>query len=215
MKQNGQNKPSATIFRDAFILFIITLVAGLCLGFVYQITKEPIAKAEEGRKQKAYQQVFPGAAFEETEELKAFTINSADYFNGENIKGTEISEIRQAVDESGTLLGYVLTFVGKEGYGGNITMSMGINTEGGITGISVLSMSETPGLGAKCTDKSFTDQFSGIQADSIVYTKTGKSADNEIDALSGATITTNAVTDAINSARKFMREQVLPGREGR
>lgn len=186
-----------TLLGDAIALFAITLVAGCLLGAVYQVTKQPIKDAEEKAKQEAYQAVFTEASsFDQNEEISGKIDNSQG--------GAEISEILEAKDSSGTLLGYVLSFSSKEGYGGDIKLSMGVDLNGTITGLEVLSMSETAGLGANCTSDEFKGQFKGIQSSEIIYTKSGKSKGNEIDALSGATITTKAVTNAVNNALSFV-----------
>lgn len=76
---------------------------------------------------------------------------------------------------------------------------MGVQADGTLNGISFLSISETPGLGMKADTDEFKNQFVGKQTDAIVYTKTGASADNEIDAISGATITSSCVTNGVNA----------------
>lgn len=191
------SKKKDTMLGDALKLFIITLIAGSLLGLVYQVTKQPIADAKEKAKQEAYQKVFSEAAsFEKEEALNAAIDNST--------AGVYITEILLAKDSQGTDVGYVLSFGSKEGYGGVIDCSMGVDLNGTITGFEVLSMGETAGLGANCTSEEFKSQFAGIQSGEIVYTKTGKMAENEIDALSGSTITTSAVTNAVNNALNFV-----------
>lgn len=186
-----------TLLGDAIALFVITLVAGCLLGSVYQVTKQPIKDAEERKKQEAYKAVFTEAAsFEANDGLTGQIDNSTP--------GAQISEVLEAKDDSGSLLGYVLSFSSKEGYGGEIKLSMGVDLTGAITGLEVLSMSETAGLGANCTSDEFKGQFTGIKSNEIIYTKSGKSADNEIDAIGGATITTKAVTNAVNNALAFV-----------
>ena len=106
-------------------------------------------------------------------------------------------------------IGYVASFTAKEGYGGDISLSMGVAADGTITGLEVLSASETAGLGANCTTDAFKSQFAGINSERVEYTKMGKSADNEIDALSGATITTKAITKAVNSLLLFLHTSVM------
>ncbi len=191
------NKKKDTMFGDAIKLFAITLIAGCLLGFVYQITEQPIIAANEKAKQEAYQAVFTKASSFEKEEALSKAIDNST-------PGVFISEILVAKDGSGSTIGYVLSFGSKEGYGGEIDLSMGVDVSGTVTGLEVLSMSETAGLGANCKTDEFKSQFVGIQSDTIAYTKTGKSADNEIDALSGATITTKAVTNAVNNALAFV-----------
>ncbi|SFR63408.1 RnfABCDGE type electron transport complex subunit G [Anaeromicropila populeti] len=202
----NKTKKKNTLVKDAVILFAITLVAGLLLGVCYGITKEPIKEANEKAKQEAYANVFSEADnFVADEGLKALVDNSAQFFTDNDITGAEMNEVLYAVDNSGTPLGYVMSFAATEGYGGNIEISMGIDFNGMITGFEVLSMSETAGLGAKCTTSDFKNQFVGIQADAIEYTKTGKTKDNEIDAISSATITTKAVTKGVNAALAFAK----------
>ena len=110
-----------------------------------------------------------------------------------------------AKDASGNELGYVMTLIGTEGYGGEIKMSVGVDASGAITGLEVLSMSETAGLGAKCTSEEFRGQFVGINADEITVVKGEAGGDNEIAAISGATVTSNAVTKAVNAGLSFLK----------
>ena len=99
---------------------------------------------------------------------------------------------------------YVVDVTDSDGYGGDIEIMVGISSGSGsykVNGISFLQLSETAGMGMKAKESPFIDGFRGLPADEpVVYVKTGKSADNEIDAISGATITTSAVTNAVNAA---------------
>ena len=192
-----------TIIKDAIALTIITLVAGALLGFAYDITKGPIEQAEYEKKQKAYQAVFTEAvAFEVNEELQAKAVSQEIFAEG--VTGAYISEILEAKNDAGDVLGYVMSFASKEGYGGEIIISMGVDLTGTITGVQVLTANETAGLGAKCKDDAFVSQFTGIKDSVVTYTKTGKTNPNEIDAIGGATITTKAVTNAVNNALAFV-----------
>lgn len=183
------------IVKNAVILTVITLVAGLALGFVYEITKEPIAKAQEAAKKEAWQQVFPEAAIED------FAIADID----KKVAGNAIKDlaIKATVDEVCTVkdgkTGYVITATDKEGYGGDIRVAVGITSDGTINGISILSISETAGLGMKATEPAFYGQYEGKQTDKFVVSKDGSDGE-QIDALSGATITSRAVTNAVNAA---------------
>lgn len=199
-----QNKN--TMWKDTLNLFLITLAAGCLLGLVYQVTKEPIALAKYNKKQAAYKAVYSEAAsFEESDYLTGAVEEAESMLTEAGITGVYISEVLEAKDAAGETIGYVMNFGSNEGYGGTIDLSCGVAKDGTITGLSVLSMSETAGLGAKCTEEGFQAQFAGIQAESVVFTKTGKSADNEIDAIGGATITTTAVTKAVNGALAFIQ----------
>ena len=90
---------------------------------------------------------------------------------------------------------------------------MGIDLTGKITGMTVNSMKETPGLGANCQNQEWQDQFTGISEFPIVYVKTGKTASNEIDALTSATKTTKAITDSINYVHEFVKAEFGYGSE--
>lgn len=194
----------SAMIKDALILFAITLVAGLLLGVVYDVTKEPIAQQKAKAKQEASMEVFAAA--------KAFVTMTDDTgaVVSAEVDGVSIEEVQQALDEDENLLGYVVTVTDHEGYGGDIQFSMGVTLDGTLNGISLLSISETAGLGMKAGDV-LVPQFENKKADSFTYTKTGAVNDSEIDAISGATITTNAVVNGVNAGLKYVRE-LLEGR---
>lgn len=197
------------IIKNTLILTLITVVAGCLLGLVYEITKEPIAVAQENSKQEAYRVVLADADSFETDEsfdaeVAADTLTEAGYTE------EEITEVAAALDESGEVIGYVITATTHEGYGGDIEVSVGISSDGTVKGIEMLSISETAGLGMKADEAEFKDQFKDKQVEAFSYTKTGEEGDDKIDALSGATITTNAVTNAVNSALVYFQD-VLGG----
>lgn len=184
------------MIRDSLILFAITLIAGLLLGGVYAITKNPIAKTQEDKKNEAYQAVFTDAA-EFTEVTDA--ADAQQILADAGYTKDRIDEVKAAMDADGNILGYVMTITSSEAYGGELQLAMGIQMDGTVNGISFLSLSETIGLGMEAKKPEFQEQFAGKQVEQFVYSKTGAAADNEIDALSGATITTNAVTNAVNA----------------
>ena len=187
-----------TIIKDAMILTLITLVAGGVLGLVYEITKEPIAKQQEMAKQEAYKSVFEDAdSFEVCVEEGDGEL--AAYLAENGFEAQTINEVMEAKDASGETLGYALNLTTSEGYGGDITFSMGVREDGTLNGISILTMSETAGLGMNATKDEFKNQFQNKQAEAFEVTKTGAAADNQINAISGATITSNAVTKGVNS----------------
>ena len=193
------------MIKDAAILLLITVVAGLILGFVYQITKEPIAAAEEKAAKAAYQEVFPDAAgFSDKLEL---AVPEGDSTWEQNYAGVDLDNVLWATDAEGVCLGYVLTITSHEGYGGDITFTMGIQNDGTLNGISLLSISETAGLGMKAGTV-LVPQFAGKQVSQFTYTKTGSTMDSQIDAISGATITTNAVTTAVNAGLYIFETQL-------
>lgn len=188
------------IIKDALALTLITLVAGVALGGVYEITKDPIAKQEAQAKAEAYEQVFTdAAAFEEVEMDDTLIQTIRDQLDQEGYKAQSIEEVMRAEDQSGETLGYAFTVVTSEGYGGDIRFSMGVQNDGTLNGISILSIGETAGLGMNADTPAFKDQFVGKQVEKLQYTKNGATQDDEINAISGATVTTNAMTNGVNA----------------
>lgn len=197
-----------SMLKDAVILFVITVFAGLILGFVYQITKEPIALAEEKAAKEAYAEVFPDAAdFTELELAVPEDGSFAASWAEAGYEAVDIEKVLTATDSSGNGLGYVLTVTSHEGYGGDITFSMGIQNDGTLNGISILSISETAGLGMKA-EAVLKPQFVNKKVSNFTYTKSGTAMDSQIDAISGATITTSAVTTAVNGGLYYFQMQL-------
>ena len=198
-----------SMLKDAGILFAITLVAGLLLGCVYQITKEPIARQEALAQENACREVFSDA--ESFEAVTDFTEEAAQtVLNEGGYSAASVNACQEAKDASGTVLGYVLTVTTHEGYGGDIQFTVGVRNDGTLNGISLLSISETAGLGMQAGDV-LVPQFADKNAYPYVYTKTGSTADNEIDAISGATITTNAVTNGVNAGVYYFQTMLQQG----
>lgn len=199
------------IVHDALILTAFTLVLGFLLGLVYGITKDPIAAAEDAKQQAAYKQVFEDAdsfaAYEAFDEEKAASIMA------ENGYSDEIEDVQTARDKSGNDIGYVITVTAKDGSQSNITFSVGIRNDGTVNGYSITSISETPGLGDKAKNEEFYGQFQNKQVDSFTVVKQAPSADNEIEAISGATITSKAMTNGVNACITYFRAVLEGGAE--
>ena len=193
------------IIKNTIILFAITLIAGICLGAVHDVTLEPIAQAQEAAATATYQEVYPDAAsFARTDEMTAALAAAAEEITAQYGSVT-VDDAQQALDGSGNVIGYLITSTSPEGYGGNVQIAVGITAEGSLTGIGFLSISETPGLGMNAQEPAFKDQFMGKAAQTFEVTKTGAMADNQIQAISGATITSTAVTNATNAAVYFVQ----------
>ncbi len=164
------------------VLTVICLVAALALAFTYNGTKDRIAQQEEATTVAVRQQLLPTAAgFEKVED----------------------SEIYRGVDADGNAVGYV-TVNTVNGFGGEVEISVAVDTEGTIQGISVggANFKETAGLGAKSKEPAFTEQFKGKTAP-VALTKNG----GEIDAITAATITSSAVVRGVNDAVTAMAEK--------
>ncbi|MDD7113492.1 MAG: RnfABCDGE type electron transport complex subunit G [Lachnospiraceae bacterium] len=201
-----------SLVKDCVKLVVITLIAGLALGAVYGITKDPIAKQEEKKQQEAYKAVFPDAA--DFEDVEGFTTEAASeviaaYENPiDGHEGDEIGSAVTALDASGNAMGYIFNVTTGKGYGGDIQLTVGIKTDGTVCGYSVLSISETAGLGMKAKDDpDWGTQFADKQVESfnVVKDGSGSADDSKIDAISGATITSKAVTGAMNSCLAYFQ----------
>ena len=198
------------IIKDACILFAITLVAGILLGLVYNVTKDPIAQQNEKAKQKAYQEVIADAdKFEAldgsyasdkvAETAKAVLAASATDFSKD-----DVSEVVAGI-KNGKIIGFVVTVVAHDGYGGDIKFTVGISTDGKVLGVSFLSISETAGLGMRAKqDPSFTSQFTAksdaVASFSVVTDGSASESNANVDAIGGSTITSKSVTKGVNYA---------------
>ena len=194
--------------KDALILFAITLIAGACLGGVYEITKGPIEAAALAAKEDAFRTVLADADSFKLDDYSAALEKANADVPSLSFGNVLVDECATGVDSSGSPMGYVVTATSKDGYGGNITVSIGITTEGEVKGVEFLTMSETAGLGMNATQPEWKGQYAGKTVESFSVTKSGASADNEIDAIGGATITSNAVTGAVNAALYFINNCV-------
>lgn len=189
------------LMKNAFILCGITLVAGLLLGGVYEITKKPREKQVELSKQKSYQEVISEASTFNEINVNIDEIKSK--LKEENIteKNAIVEKCIEALDKEGNIIGYVITVTSKEGYGGDITFSVGFNTENKITGISILTINETPGLGKNVEEDKFLAQYKQNSNGLYVVNKSSDSEGINIDAVSGATISSTAMTKGVNAAK--------------
>lgn len=197
-------KKQSGFIKDAIILFAITLISGLILGFVYDITKAPIAAAAKAAKNEAYAVVFPDAKdFEASDAETAKIVETADEISGKGFGHVTIDEVVDAKDASGNNVGRVITATSKDGYNGTVQLSVGIKSDGTVVGITFLTLAETPGLGMRAGEKDFYSQYANKNTKEFKLVKGSASGDNEIAAISGSTITSSAVTNAVNAALYF------------
>lgn len=199
------NKQETSLGHDIVIITLITLIAGLLLGAVHSVTAAPIAAQEEKTRIETQKAVFPSASsFKAVDGIESDKVLIGEIADA-GLTKTEVCAVDTAYDEDGNKLGYVVTSLNKEGYGGEIRIMTGIDTTGeelSINRIAFLTLAETAGMGMKADLPEFKDQFVDLKPgdDMVAYTKTGKSAPNEIDAISGSTITTSSVMKAANAA---------------
>ena len=171
-------------------LLIISAVAALLLALTNSVTADTIAQRSEQANAEARKLVLDFAeTFEEVKDAKT-----------DNSKGIEVAEIFEAKDASGNTVGYTLKVL-PSGYGGEIQLMVGIDSANNqVSGINVVSNSETAGLGARSTEPEFSDQYKGKPLEELSVLKNGTPGDTEIKAISGATITSTAVTNGVDAA---------------
>ncbi len=167
---------ASAVVKPALTLFVICLVVTALLAGTNLLTKDQIAKQAQIT----------------AEESRRVVLSEAESF--EESDGCYIGT------SGGETVGYVFETEAK-GYGGTVQVMTGIDTQGSITGVVILSHSETPGLGANAERASFTDQYKQtVPENGITLVKNKAPAAGEVEALTGATITSRAVTDAVNAA---------------
>ena len=189
-------KNTAFIIKLALILFAIAFVCTFILVLSNHVTAPVIAENAKLAEEQARVTVLPSAeSFEETK-----------------LDSPGVTESYIGKDTKGNTVGYCFKISTKENtnkaFGGEILMIVGIDSNLNVTGVEITSMAETPGLGAKAGEAEFKNQFVGMTGEITV-----KTGDNAIKAISGATITSKAVTEGINNALKAA--EVLKGKEGK
>lgn len=176
------------------ILLIIAATAGLILSVAHSVTMKPILAKEKEEKESAMKLVL-----HEAESFETVKIDKS-----EEVLGAE------AGIKDGKKIGYCIN-VSSKGYGGPINMMIGISEDGKIEGVRILSLSETPGLGSKTQEPEFIDQFKDKQAAELSVVK-DTASDNQIQAVSGATISSTAVTNGVNNAIKLFNDTLKGGK---
>ena len=181
------SKKESTFINMVVSLLVITLVSGLSLGFINDLTIEPIAKAKLERKVNALKQVLPEFNNNPVEQVKRIKSD----------KAKDSIEIYAGMLDNQPI-GTAVIGYSEKGYSGLIKIMVGFKPDGTIHNIVVLEQKETPGLGTKMKNESFLQQFRDKNPASfnLKVTKDG----GEVDALTGATISTRAFTEATQMA---------------
>lgn len=180
---------SKDILRLAAILLVICGIAAACVGTAHDQTAPLIEARKADAVREGYKQVLPDAG-QLTDEPAA----------GKHIVAVKRSET------AGQTNGYIYT-VNPDGYSGKVVIMLGIEYPSArISGVKILQQNETPGLGAKCTEPAFIDQFLGKELSHNLTVSKNASQPQEIQAITASTITSKAVVKGINSARKHYQE---------
>ncbi len=177
-------KIESTFKNMVVVLTVVTALAGLALGSVYSLTKEPIEIAKQAKLKKAIEAVLP--EFDQIQEKKVQEANGPEMLNFYIAKKDSV------------VVGTAVETYTMKGFGGLIKLMVGFLPDGRIQNISVLEHKETPGLGTKMDTPKFKDQFMGIQpATFILKVKKDK---GDVDAITAATISSRAFSDAVQRA---------------
>jgi len=193
------------VIRLGLILLVISAVAACCLALINYVTAGTIEQLNLDINTAARQEVLSDAT--DFEQVPADKLAAM---------GTELGlenpeELVEAYvgTSGGNIVGYTVKIAPSNGYSGPIEMLTGISTDGVVQAIEILKQNETPGLGAKATEPEFKDQYKDKSAlEEIIVVKSIPAADsNEIQAITGATITSKAVTDGANLANQVYQFQ--------
>lgn len=177
MMENTKNKSVwNTVAVGLKLLLICAIIAGI-VSFVYALTHDTYLKNQEEQKAKAIGKIFS---------MESPVTNPLS----DNVYAVYATDGK-------TLLGYCVEVVESSGYNGDITMMVGFDAERKVSGVEIVSHSETPGLGSKVEGEDYRKQFIGVDKE-LTY--------EEIDGISGATFSSKAVLAGVNKATAALAE---------
>jgi electron transport complex protein RnfG len=185
-------KTESTFKNMALSLTLISLVSAACLGFVYELTREPIALSALNKKLDAIRQVVP--EFDNNPNSEMFRLPADD---GDSL------EIYPA-KKGGKIVGYAVNTWSQKGFSGLITLIAGFRTDGTIMNITILDHKETPGLGTKMAEPEFKNQFNDKNPAEFIL-KVEKDG-GPVDAITAATISSRAFCDAVQRAYNTLQK---------
>ena len=177
-------KKESTLGNMLISLAVITMVSGGVLGFFYNMTKPGIDKVEKEKNETAINTVLKTDAV--IAKIETDTIDDMIY----NV----------AYDDSGSLIGAAIKASSGKGFSGKIELMVGVLADGTINNISVLTQSETPGLGANMVNEKFKSQYNGKKP--ATFNLKVKKDGGDVDAITAATISSRAFSEAVENATK-------------
>ena len=204
--QNGEEKKPLLkrIPKPVVVLTAIALLAGVALSGVYSMTKDTIDEQKRQASLLSYQSVVPEAVtFEMTPEIEAALAENEGQLWGSSFGRCYINEAYVGKDESGNTVGYIVNVTTADGNDADITLTVGLNADGVMNGISFTALNETPGMGMRCGDPDFMGQFVNKAVSTFNLVKSGATNPEDITAISGATVTSSAVVNAVNAGLDF------------
>jgi len=184
------------LFKLSFVLTLICSFAALSLGVAHNLTKDPIAEQQRLKKIRALREVFSQYDVPET-------LPTAEVVVGRDADGKAVKQKFFLVGDDGKIFGIAFESFTK-GYNGEIHLLTGVTVGGEIAGVKVISHSETPGLGANIVQDMFSGQFRGMSLEKNRWTV--KKNGGDIDQVTGATISSSAVIDAMKSGLQMVSD---------
>ena len=200
--------------RPVVALTVITLIAGIALSGMYALTKDTIDEQRRAANTASYKAVCPEAErFEAIGSVDRAIEDLNGQVYGVNFGRAYIREAVAGVNAEGETVGYAIRVTSSDGFDGDITLVVGLNTEGVLNGISFTELNETPGMGMRCAEPAFMDQFKDKAATFLKMNKSGASdnSDDGIDAVSGASVSSSAVINAVNAGLDFFHSVIKEG----
>lgn len=185
------------MFRTGIVLLLICVIAAVTLAITDEVTKDRIREQRFHAGEMAKKEVFA-----EADRFEEIAFDATEF--------PKLKSVFQALDASGTPIGLVV-FSSPSGFGGAIEVITGFRFDGVITGLRIGTHGETPGLGAKAKDPLFYQKFEGLNAlDGITIVKSVPSG-NEVEAITGATITSDAVNSGVTESAALLRKMLEGG----
>lgn len=201
MNETGKNS-----LRNIVVLTAITIVAAFALAITYRVTEAKINDSTRLEALKSVKAVLPKDAkgnplYTNDPDKLAFEMKIAE--EQKQVDPTLV--FYPGLNDKGEVIGFAVKVVSKIGYGGDITMMIGMTPKGEILDIQILSMNETPGLGTKANEPAFKNQFKGksLESGAKFVLKKDDSSNYDLDAISGATISSRAFTYAVRHVVTF------------
>lgn len=205
-KAAGVQKPPLLkrIPKPVIALTLIAALAGLALSGVFSMTKGPIEANEEKKQQESFKIVCEAA-----DHFNKLDVTGGENYGGGKFGSTSIEQVLEAVDANGSTVGYVFAITNRNAYNPPIKLALGLDENGKVLKIAFIELNETPGKGSLANEPAFKDQFNDRDVESFVLN--GDKSTDGIDAISGATVTSKAVLNAVNAGLDYFRNAVKGG----
>ncbi|MBN2135951.1 MAG: RnfABCDGE type electron transport complex subunit G [Acidobacteria bacterium] len=199
----GKAKPP--VAKNIIVLTLITIIAGLALALTYNFTKPAIDEAERANILKSIKFVFQKDSEGNPVYVNAPDAQKIEYKLNPDDPASRVIEFYPGINANNEIVGYAIKNISGIGFGGDIGFMIGIDIDGKINDIYILSMAETPGLGTKIDEPGFKGQFPGksMATGATLEITKDNSQSGDIVAITGATISSRAMTTCVNQAVKY------------